>query len=283
VPSEEWKLKNYHEKWYAGEVISVGIGQGATAVTPVQLARTVGGIASGGAMRRPHVVLQDQLPENYRQAIVDSYPGSGDANVPINPSTWETITDGMAAVTSTGGTAHAAHLEGIDFAGKTGTAQVVNHSFGAKAVSKDVATRSNAWFVGVAPRRNPDIVVAVLWEHGGWGAGSSRLAAQVIQAFVDKQRRVEHNLLQVEAAPKPAPEGQPTAEVPAKKIAPAKPTEVGAIWSNPDAPNALGGRRVKAARPQDAKLLASVRAGRFFLNSAADDRAARPVVLGGNP
>jgi penicillin-binding protein 2 len=280
MPSEEWKLKNYHEKWYAGEVISVGIGQGATAVTPVQLARTVGGIASGGAMRRPHVVLQDQLPENYRQAIIDSYPGAGDANVPIAPTTWEVITEGMAKVTDpTCGycTGHLVHLEGIDFAGKTGTAQVVNHSFGAKAVSKDVNSRANSWFVGVAPRRNPDIVVAVLWEHGGWGAGSAKLAAQVIETYVDKQRRVEHNVLQVEAEPKPSPEGQPSAEVPAKK------TEVGAIWSDPDAPNALGGRRVKAARPQDKKLLASVRAGRFFLNSAVDDRAARPVVLGGNP
>jgi penicillin-binding protein 2 len=189
----------------------------------------------------------------------------------------------MAAVTSAGGTAHAAHLEGIDFAGKTGTAQVVNHSFGAKSVSKDVATRSNAWFVGVAPRRNPDIVVAVLWEHGGWGAGSSRLAAQVIQAYVDKQRRLENNVVQVEAPAKPtAPQGQPTAAVPERKSAPAKRTEVGAIWSDPSAPDAMGGRRVKATRPQDAKLLASVRAGRFFLDEAAGNRAARPVVLGGS-
>ena len=285
VPSEEWKLKNYHEKWYAGEVISVGIGQGATAVTPVQLARAIGGIASGGAMRRPHVVLQDQLPPNYRQAIIDSYPGSGDANVPIATSTWETITDGMAAVVSgAGGTARSSHLEGIDFAGKTGTAQVVNHSFGAKSVSKDVNSRANAWFVGVAPRRNPDIVVAVLWEHGGWGVGSSKLAAQVIQAYVDKQRRLEHNVLQVEAEPKPeGPHAQATPGAPAGKTTPAKPTEVGAIWSNPAAPDALGGRPVKAARPQDARLLATARAGHFFLNPAADDLAARPVVIRGNP
>jgi penicillin-binding protein 2 len=284
VPSEEWKLKNYHEKWYAGEVISVGIGQGATALTPVQLARAIGGIASGGAMRRPHVVLQDQLPPNYRQAIVDSYPGSGDANVPIATSTWETITDGMAAVVAgAGGTARSSHLEGIDFAGKTGTAQVVNHSFGAKSVSKDVNSRANAWFVGVAPRRNPDIVVAVLWEHGGWGVGSSKLAAQVIEAYVDKQRRLEHNVLQVEAEPKPeAPQAQPTTGPPAKKTVPAKPTEVGAVWSNP-APNDLGGRPVKAVRPQDAKLLASARAGHFFLKAAADDRATRRVVTRGNP
>src|ERR1700751_370707 len=295
VPSEEWKLKNYHEKWYAGEVISVGIGQGATAVTPVQLARTVGGIASGGAMRRPHVVLQDQLPKNYRQAIIDSYPGAGDANVPIATSTWETITDGMAAVVSgAGGTARTSHLEGIDFAGKTGTAQVVNHSFGAKSVSKDVNSRANAWFVGVAPRRNPDIVVAVLWEHGGWGVGASKLAAQVIEAEGDKQRRLDHNVLEVEAEPKPeSPQTEPTTGVPAKKAAPQKPTEVGAIWSNPAAPDALGGRPVKAVRPQDRTLLASARAGHFFLSQVTDihvadkplgeDRAARPVVIRGTP
>ena len=66
MPSEEWKLKNYHQKWYAGETISVGIGQGATAVTPVQLARAIGGIASGGMMKRPHVVMEDQLPASYQ-------------------------------------------------------------------------------------------------------------------------------------------------------------------------------------------------------------------------
>jgi penicillin-binding protein 2 len=234
-------------------------------------------------MRRPHVVIQDQLSPNYRQAIIDSYPGSGDANVTIDPSTWETITDGMAAVTAASGTASNAHLEGIDFAGKTGTAQVVNHSFGAKSVSKDVNSRANAWFVGVAPRRNPEIVVAILWEHGGWGRGSSVLAAQVIQAYVDKQRRLENNVVQVQAPAKPAaPQVQPAAEIPAKKPAPAKRTEVGAIWSDPSAPDALRGRRVKATRPQDAKLLASVRAGRFFVDETADQRAARPVVLGGS-
>jgi penicillin-binding protein 2 len=149
---------------------------------------------------------------------------------------------------------------------------VVSHSFGAKSVSKDVASRSNAWFVGVAPRRNPDVVVVVLWEHGGWGAGSAKLAAQVIQAYVDKQRRVEHNVLQV--ATEPRPNMQPAEQEPAKKAIPAKPTEVGAIWSDPGNPDALGGRPVKPARVRDrngdSKLLASVRAGHFFLNESRD-------------
>lgn len=211
MPSEEWKMRNYHEKWYAGETISVGIGQGAVALTPIQLARAIGGIASGGDLQRPHVVFPDELPAQYQQAMLETFPGSGATQVHLDPVAWQTITDGMAATTTTGGTAFASHLDGIDFAGKTGTAQVLNHSFGAKSVSKDKSGRANAWFVGVAPRRNPDIVVVVLWEHGGWGAGSAHLAAQVIETFVDKQRRLQHNL---QAPPPPA-------------------IEVGAMWSAP--------------------------------------------------
>jgi Cell division protein FtsI/penicillin-binding protein 2 len=104
-------------------------------------------------------------------------------------------------------------MEGIDFAGKTGTAQVVSHSAGMTSlgVGKE---RANAWFVGMAPRRNPDIVVAVLWEHGGWGAGSAPVAAQVINAFVTKQRKRENNIKIAEKVPTPAPQppGQPTAQ-----------------------------------------------------------------------
>jgi penicillin-binding protein 2 len=216
MPSEEWAMKEYHRKWYAGETISVGIGQGAVALTPIQLARAIGGIASGGVLQRPHLVFPDELPAQYETAMLDSFPGSGQADVHLDTTAWQIITDGMAATTTTG-TAFASHLEGIDFAGKTGTAQVVNHSFGAKLVSANKSDRANAWFVGVAPRRNPDIVVVVLWEHGGWGAGSAHLAAQVIETFVDKQRRLQHNL--------PAP--------------PAQAVEVGAVYSAPGEQDAI--------------------------------------------
>ena len=193
MPSTAWKLKNFHEKWYAGEVISVGIGQGAVTVTPIQLARALGGIASGGALKRPHVVFPDEVPKELEENVLATYPGSGDRVIPITPANWETITDAMAATTTTG-TAAAVHMEGIDFAGKTGTAQVVSHSAGATSLGKG-SERANAWFVGMAPRRNPDIVVAVLCEHGGWGAeASAPLAAQVIDAFVTKQRKREGNL-----------------------------------------------------------------------------------------
>ena len=202
MPSTQWKLKNFHEKWYAGEVISVGIGQGAVTATPLQLARALGGIASGGALRRPHVVFPDEVPADQLQAIHETFPGSGDKTISLTPENWQIITDGMAAVTLTG-TAAAAHLEGIDFAGKTGTAQVMSHDALARSGGGH-KTVPNAWFVGMAPRRNPDIVVAVLWENGNWGNNSAKLGAQVINAFVEKQRRRADNLRIVAETPKPA-------------------------------------------------------------------------------
>jgi penicillin-binding protein 2 len=201
MPSTQWKLKTQHEKWYAGEVISVGIGQGAVTVTPLQLARALGGIASGGALKRPHVVFPDEVPKTFAENILTNYPGSGDRLIPITPGNWETITDAMAATTTTG-TAAAVHLEGIDFAGKTGTAEVVNHSAGTTSLGTGNA-RANAWFVGMAPRRNPDIVVAVLCEHGGWGAeASAPVAAKVVNAFITKQRKRDNNI-RIATTPEP--------------------------------------------------------------------------------
>jgi len=201
MPSEEWKLRNYHEKWYAGETISVGIGQGAIAVTPIQLARALSGIASGGVMRRPHLVFADEIPDDQKDSYEQMFPGSGEKTVSLDPANWETITDGMAAVTLPGGTAAVAHLEGIDFAGKTGTAQTVSHDAATKLGLHGSLT--NAWFVGMTPRRNPDIVVVALMEGGDWGWKSAQLVAPVINAYVTKQRKAAGNL-QPEVV-KPAP------------------------------------------------------------------------------
>ncbi len=192
MPSTAWKLKTQHEKWYAGETISVGIGQGAIAATPIQLARALGGIASGGVLHRPHVVLPGQVPAATSRPSTTPIPAPARKPSRSRPENWQIITDGMAQVTLTG-TAATAHLEGIDFAGKTGTAQVIGHEALARS-GKGHNTQPNAWFVGMAPRRNPDIVVAVLWEHGVWGKNSAALAAQVVDAFVEKQRRLANNL-----------------------------------------------------------------------------------------
>jgi penicillin-binding protein 2 len=203
MPSTMWKLKTQHQPWYPGEVVSVGIGQGAVEASPLQLARALSGIASGGVLVRPHVVFPNELSSDQLAAIHNAYPGSGDRTISLSPDNWETITDGMAAVTGPMGTAASAHLDGIDFAGKTGTAQVMSHDALART-DKGHNTEPNAWFVGMAPRRNPDIVVAVLWEHGVWGQYSARLASQVITAYVNKQRDRAGNLQKLAAAPHPA-------------------------------------------------------------------------------
>jgi len=210
MPSTLWKMKSQHEKWFAGETISVGIGQGAVTATPLQLARALSGIASGGVLRRPHVVFTDEVPAEMLESIHESFPGAGNATIPLSPQNWETITDGMAEVTQPGPfhTAGAERLEGIDFAGKTGTAQVIGHDALARS-GKGHDTVPNAWFVGMAPRRNPDIVVAVLWEHGNGGFNSAKLAAQVIEAYVNKQRSRDNN---VRVAETPKPEAAPSAE-----------------------------------------------------------------------
>jgi penicillin-binding protein 2 len=234
MPSTLWKLKTQHDKWYAGETISVGIGQGAIEATPLQLARAIGGIASGGVFVRPHVVFPDELTPQQLADVHAAYPGSGDKRIPLTAANWETITDGMAAVTEPGGTAAAAHLADIDFAGKTGTAQIMS-SEAVKREGGGHKTEPNAWFVGIAPRRNPDIVVAVLWEHGNWGWNSAKLAAQVIDAYVNEQRARAGNLMKVaQTTPQTNAPGSPQNPKPlplpdgAGGPAPALPTTPGA-------------------------------------------------------
>ncbi|ADV81716.1 penicillin-binding protein 2 [Terriglobus saanensis] len=224
MPSTKWKMKNFHDKWYAGETISVGIGQGAVAATPIQMARALSGVASGGALVRPHVLSMDQIPESMRQAYVEAFPGSGEKKVSMRAENWQIISDAMAETMNTG-TASLAHLDGVDFAGKTGTAQVMSHDALARS-GGGKKTQPNAWFVGMVPRRNPDIVVAALIENGEWGKYSAKLAAQVITAFIDKQRKKDNNLRVAEVKPKPTeetpakpeqkPEQAPSAAVPEK-------------------------------------------------------------------
>ncbi len=238
MPSEEWKMKTFHQKWYPGEVTSVGIGQGAVTATPVQMARALSGIASGGVFKRPHVVFSEEVPPDYRQAMLDSYPGSGDSQVNLDPEAWQTITDAMARVLNPEGTDPSGHLEGIDFAGKTGSAQTMSNALAGR-LGHAHSVKDNAWFVGFSPRRNPDIVVCILVEGGEHGRFAGRLAAQVIEAFVNKQRRLDNNL-----------------QVTKKST----PVEVGAIWSAPK-PGAAPGTMQAS----------EIRGGHFFLDPATFD------------
>src|SRR5437660_1320457 len=216
MPSEEWKMRNFKQTWYAGETISVGIGQGAVAATPIQLARAIAGITSDGVMHRPHVAFPQQLPSN----LIPASASDDDVRVPIDPKNWEIITNAMANVPTPLGTAGSAHLQGVDFAGKTGSAQIISNTGKAKLANGKSKYKDNAWFVGVTPRRNPEIVVAVLFEGGEHGQFEARIAAQVVKAFVEKKRRTPTHVAQT----------------------PAPAVEVSALWNAPDDDSASGER-----------------------------------------
>jgi penicillin-binding protein 2 len=194
MPSEEWKIKNFKQKWFAGETISVGIGQGAIAITPVQLLRAISAISMGGKMVVPHVINPSDMPPGYVETahLTDL---TDVKNVPIDPAGWNVITDAMGKVLLPGGTAPSAHIPGIDIAGKTGSAQIV--SLATRARFKNAADLAqNGWFVGFTPRRNPDIVVCVLFQGGEHGRLAARLATQVIKAYVDKQQRTPQKMVE---------------------------------------------------------------------------------------
>src|ERR1700704_2482263 len=210
MPSEEWKIRTFKQKWFAGETISVGIGQGAVAVTPMQLARAIAAISTDGRMVVPHVANPAGLPADYLE--VNHYTEV--KNIPVDPNGWNLITDAMGRVLLPEGTAPSAHVPGIDIAGKTGSAQIVSLATRAKFKNSE-ALAQNGWFVGFTPRRNPDILVAVLFEGGEHGKLAARLATQVIKAYVEKQRRAPTKMVE-----KPKNAGN---------------VDIGGLWTEPDA------------------------------------------------
>jgi len=188
VPSSEWKIRNFRQKWYAGETISVSIGQGALTVTPIQLARAIGGIAMGGIWYKPHL-LKSAKPEPPHQLAV-------------NPENVAKVVSGMCGVVNEGGgTGVRAKLPGVEVCGKTGTAQLASNEF-LKRGGK--AGKDNAWFVGFLPREHPEIVVAALYEGGEKSYFTAALVRDVLKAYVDKKARLGQSLMAVSRSQAPA-------------------------------------------------------------------------------
>jgi penicillin-binding protein 2 len=174
VPSPEWKLRNFRQKWFAGETISVAIGQGALTLTPLQLARAIGGLAVGGSWHVPHLLLAATKTERPHEWA-------------LNPENVHRVVYGTYGVVNEGGTGVRAKIPGIDVCGKTGSAQIAS----AEYERAHPGMKDNAWFVGFAPCYNPEIVVAVLWEnvgvHGQYAAPTAR---DVMKAYFDKKQRM---------------------------------------------------------------------------------------------
>ena len=192
VPSTRWKIRHQREKWYAGETISVAIGQGALTVTPIQLAHAIGGLAQGGAWYEPHLLQGGSKQKEPRKAEVHA-------------DDLHKVIAGMYAVVNEGGTATRAALPGIEFAGKTGTAQIVSNDF-IKANKTGAVFKDNAWFVGFAPKDNPELIVVAVIEEGEHGIAAGQAVRDVVKAYFDKKSRTQKNLAQT-APPVRSPGG----------------------------------------------------------------------------
>ncbi|HEV2447822.1 MAG TPA: penicillin-binding protein 2 [Candidatus Sulfopaludibacter sp.] len=175
MPSAQWKLRYYRQKWYAGETPSVAIGQGALIVTPLQLARALGGIAMGGTWHRPRVV--ESQPDKVVQWS-------------LNPENVKDVVEGMYGVVNEGGgTGGRARLPNVRVCGKTGTAQLTSEDY-AKSKGKKTSD-DNAWFEAFAPCEAPEIVVVALFEHfPGHGQYAAPIVRDVMKAYFDKKTRV---------------------------------------------------------------------------------------------
>jgi penicillin-binding protein 2 len=188
VPSTTWKAEKMHEKWYAGETISVGIGQGQVSVTPVSMAVYMATLANGGTRVTPHLLKAQDEGEGWK----DIAPPPPQSKVDIDPQKLQAIRDGLWMVVNAAGTGHNAQLKGPDgkpmhdVSGKTGTAQVISNQGKLAAANSGRDLRDNGWFVFFAPRDNPQIAGAVFLEHGVHGSNAALVAHHVLDTFFAK-------------------------------------------------------------------------------------------------
>ena len=183
VPSTAWKQNRHNQKWYVGDTVSVGIGQGYSLVTPLQLAHATAVLANNGVAFRPRLVRQVQRSNPSVEPEVQP-----ESTLKLNPEHLALVRRAMVAVTQPGGTAAQAGAGAVyAIAGKTGTAQVIGIKQGEKYVESQINERhrDHAWFIAFAPADQPKIAMVVLVENGGHGSTTAApIARKVLDYFL---------------------------------------------------------------------------------------------------
>jgi penicillin-binding protein 2 len=181
LPSREWKEKRFGQRWYVGDTISIGIGQGYNLVTPLQLASATAILASGGRIFRPHLVQHIQNSQSNELETVEPHPVE---EVPFQPRHIDLVRNAMVDVTRPGGTAAwAGSGAKYAFAGKTGTAQVIGlrgQNYDEDRVAEKY--RDHALFIAFAPADAPKIALAIIVENAGHGGS---VAAPIARKMID--------------------------------------------------------------------------------------------------
>jgi penicillin-binding protein 2 len=182
VPSTEWKKARTGEKWYAGETISVSIGQVQVSVTPVSMAVYAATLANGGTRVTPHLLKAVDDGTGWKPVP----PPPPRSQVAMDAAKMQAVRDGLWMVVNAGGTGGRARILGRDVSGKTGTAQVISNQ-GRLAAKSARDLRDNGWFVFFAPRDKPQIAGVIFLEHGMHGPNAASLAHHVLDTFFAKQ------------------------------------------------------------------------------------------------
>jgi penicillin-binding protein 2 len=184
LPGERSGIVPPGPRWFAGETISVAIGQGPINATPLQVIRAVSAIATDGRLVIPHLLLKAE-----KGPAPDRWP---EVQIPLKPENARRIRAGMWDSVNSYGTGAGALLPGLDICGKTGTVQVISAETkkGLKQPSGDY--ENHAWFAGFASRDNPEIAVVVFIEHGGGGgAMAAPMAKEIFRVYFGKRGHPE--------------------------------------------------------------------------------------------
>jgi penicillin-binding protein 2 len=213
LPSQEWKRNAYKrpeaKKWYAGETISLGIGQGYNSFTMLQLAQATSIVAEGGIKHQPHLVLGTRDTVTGQMTSVVQPPA---INLGFSAANVSVVRDGLMAVISAGTARSVFAGAGYVAAGKTGTAQAVTQAQNTKynAKSLEEHQRDHALFMAFAPANDPKIAVAVVVENAGWGAGAAApIARRVFDYWLMDQYPSEADMEAIKTGKAAAPIGKP--------------------------------------------------------------------------
>ena len=191
LPSREWKAKRFAKssaptakEWRAGEMVSVSIGQGYNAYTPLQMAHATASLANNGVVHQPHLVKEVL---DFGERKITRINPNPERQIPFKADNFEYVKRAMEKVLKPGGTAH--RIGGglaYTMGGKTGTAQVVQIKQGGRynAVALREQHRDHAWFISFAPLEKPEIAIAVILENGGWGAYAAPLAREMTDFYM---------------------------------------------------------------------------------------------------
>jgi penicillin-binding protein 2 len=181
VPTRNWKIKTFRQKWQEGETLTIAIGQGFLLTTPIQILNLIASVSNGGILYLPQVIKNIETPDG---DIIKACSPQEIRRIPISKENIDFIKDALwGVVNEPHGTGWRAKISGIDVAGKTGTAQVIGIPQGERKKDEDkpFKFRDHAWFCAFAPKDSPNIAVLILIEHGGHGGSvAAPIARDVI-------------------------------------------------------------------------------------------------------